>query len=484
MTLGRVAGGLGSAATLRRRPGTRPRDQRPAPIGADPLQQRRRRDAIFDQAGTQAPVERRRERQLVAGIDLELVGQRGRSVRGGRVAAQELVDGRQLAADPRGLAPRRLGRPLGRVQRDAGLLDAVFGLRPHTRRALDHRGSRLGLGVRRLQLLLELEQLPGELDLGVARQRRERGLELGDSRLGGRIGAVGLVLRVQRREPIAVARQSRVDHADGGADRVGPVGHAVARRLRGEAATRQLLALRAASCERLLGLLAAACDRAELALDRLALLSRLLGRRLRRLHREPLGSQLIAGQLPTRLERLALEAGMQLGGLGLALERPQPRARLALDVERPVEVGLRALELELRSAAALAVLAESCRLLDQQPAIARLGGHDRLDPALRDDRVHLLAKARVRQHLDHVDEPAAGAREPVLALPCPIQPALDRDLGSARGQACRRSRRAPARPRLPWPPGVPVSPRRSRPASIDPGSRPATARRAPTAPRR
>ena len=119
---------------------------------------------------------------------------------------------------------------------------------------------------------------------------------------------------------------------------------------------------------------------------------------------------------------------MQLGGLGLALERAQARARLALDVERAVEVLLRALELELRAAAALAVLAEAGGLLDQQPPVARLGGDDRLDAALGDDGVHLLAEAGVGQHLEHVDEPAARAVEPVLALAVAIEAAQDRDL--------------------------------------------------------
>ena len=45
-------------------------------------------------------------------------------------------------------------------------------------------------------------------------------------------------------------------------------------------------------------------------------------------------------ELEARLERLALEPLVQLGGLGLALQRPQPRARLALHVERAVEVVL------------------------------------------------------------------------------------------------------------------------------------------------
>ena len=136
----------------------------------------------------------------------------------------------------------------------------------------------------------------------------------------------------------------------------------------------------------------------------------------------------VAHELPARLDRLALEALVQLGGLRLALERPQPRARLALDVERAIEVVLRALELELRAPAALAVLAEPGGLLDEQPALARLGGHDRLDAALRDDRVHLLAEAGVGEDLEHVDEPAARAVEAVLALAVAVEAAHDRDL--------------------------------------------------------
>ena len=80
----------------------------------------------------------------------------------------------------------------------------------------------------------------------------------------------------------------------------------------------------------------------------------------------------VARQLPAGLQGLALQALMQLGGLRLALERPQARARLAFDVERAIEVVLRALELELRTAAALAVLAQPGGLLDQQAAVARL----------------------------------------------------------------------------------------------------------------
>jgi hypothetical protein len=73
---------------------------------------------------------------------------------------------------------------------------------------------------------------------------------------------------------------------------------------------------------------------------------------------------------------------VQLGGLGLALERPQPRPGLAFNVEGAIEVVLGAGQLELGAAAALAVLAQAGGLLDEQAAIARLGGDQRLDTAL------------------------------------------------------------------------------------------------------
>ena len=144
------------------------------------------------------------------------------------------------------------------------------------------------------------------------------------------------------------------------------------------------------------------------------------------------------------------------------------RARLALDVERAVEVLLRALELQLRAAAALAVLAEPGRLLDQQPPVARLGGHDRVHAALRDDRVGLLAEARVGEHLDHVGQPAAGAVEPVAALAVAVQPAHDRDLAQRQVDARRRSCRARSPPRPRCAAARPGRRRRSRPASTAP----------------
>ena len=119
---------------------------------------------------------------------------------------------------------------------------------------------------------------------------------------------------------------------------------------------------------------------------------------------------------------------MELRGFGLALEGAQAGARLALDVEGAVEVLLGALQLQLGAAAALAVLAKTRGLLDQEAPVAGLGEHDRLHAALRDDRVGLLAEARVGEHLDHVAEAAAGAVEAVLTLAGAVQATQDRDL--------------------------------------------------------
>ncbi|MEA2389478.1 MAG: chromosome segregation protein, partial [Thermoleophilaceae bacterium] len=97
--------------------------------------------------------------------------------------------------------------------------------------------------------------------------------------------------------------------------------------------------------------------------------------------------------------------------LGLALERAQPAAGLALDVECAVQVVLRSLELFLGAVATLSVLPESRRLLDQEPAVARLGVDDLLDPALADDRVHLATEVGVRERLEEAERLLAAIAE-------------------------------------------------------------------------
>src|SRR5205085_4385301 len=120
-----------------------------------------------------------------------------------------------------------------------------------------------------------------------------------------------------------------------------------ARRSRRKAASRKLLALRAACRECLLGGLATRCDRPQILLDALAAGTRLRCVRLGVLEHCELLAERVARELPPHLERLALESSVQLAGLGLPLERPQAAARLPLDVEGAVKVVLRARELEL-----------------------------------------------------------------------------------------------------------------------------------------
>ena len=284
-------------------------------------------------------------------------------------------------------------------------------------------------------------------------------------------------------EALAVAAEAALEVTCRGADRVGAVRDAIAGGLGHEAASRQLLAMGAPLRQGLLGGLATAGDGRQLTLDLLALRARLGGGFLCGGELGLVAAQVIAGELPPSLERLALDSRMQLGGFGLALERAQARAGLALHVERSIEVVLGARELQLRPAPALAVLAESGGLLDQHPAVARLGGHDRLDPALGDDGVHLLAESGVRQHLDHVDQPAASAGEPVLALAVAIEPAHDRDLGRAKPELPLAvvEDEFDLGAAAPWRPG---SRRRSHPASTARGRRAETVPRAPTARRR
>ena len=148
-----------------------------------------------------------------------------------------------------------------------------------------------------------------------------------------------------------------------------------------------------------------------------------------------------ASRRAAQLRRLALEPGVDVGGLRLALQRAQRLARLALDVERPVEVVLGALELQLGAATALAVLAEPGRLLDQQAPVARLREDDLLDSALADHRVHLAAEVGVGRGLDHVDEPARARRS---ADTRPRRPALEppRDRKSRKSSAASSARSA------------------------------------------
>ncbi len=198
------------------------------------------------------------------------------------------------------------------------------------------------------------------------------------------------------------------------------------------------LALPALVGERALGLLAPGGDRGEQPLGLVALGAGGEGTRLRLGERGPCRARSVGRQRHAGLERLALDPLVQLGGLSLALQRAQPRARLALHVQRSRQVLLGPLQLQLGAAAALAVLPEPRRLLDHQAPLPWPREDDLLDLALGDDGMHLLAETGVREHLEHVHEPAARTVEPVLALAVTPELADDRDLGEVGGQRAVR----------------------------------------------
>ena len=111
------------------RPGARAAgDERAPAVAAGAVEQAARSGQVVDDRGAQPPAERGGERELVAGLDLELVGQRRAPARRAGVAAQERVDRGELAADARRLAARPLGRRLGGPAGAAGDLARLVGL--------------------------------------------------------------------------------------------------------------------------------------------------------------------------------------------------------------------------------------------------------------------------------------------------------------------------------------------------------------------
>ena len=87
-------------------------DQRPAAIGARAIEQRTRGAPVLEHRGAEPAVEGGGDRELVTGVDLELVRQNSGAAGRGGLAAQELIDGRELPANSRRLAAGDLDGPL------------------------------------------------------------------------------------------------------------------------------------------------------------------------------------------------------------------------------------------------------------------------------------------------------------------------------------------------------------------------------------
>ena len=102
-----------------------PAHEHASPVVARAVEQLRGFGAALCDRRGQAAVERRRQRQLAAGLDLERVGQAAAARRGARVRAQELVHRRQLGSHARGLAARGLDGPVGLAGSGPGRLGAL-----------------------------------------------------------------------------------------------------------------------------------------------------------------------------------------------------------------------------------------------------------------------------------------------------------------------------------------------------------------------
>ena len=254
-------------------------DQRPRALVAGALDDGVGLRAIADHRGGEPAAERRGERQLVAVGHGERALQRAGGGGGRRMAAQELVDGRELRTDRRRLAPRALDGAFGLAQPVASLGDGRLGLRALLASLLAHerpRGEQLGgLAPLRGQLL----ELAGELVLAALLEQRQLGLELLEAHAAGALLGAGLV--TQRGQLDLAPLRPRRDGRRQRACLLETHRHAVAHRARGEHAPGDRVMALAALRQRLLGLLPPGRDELHLTLDQLARIAHSRGARSR-----------------------------------------------------------------------------------------------------------------------------------------------------------------------------------------------------------
>ena len=434
---------------------------------------------VAHQARVEAPPKRRRERQLVAWLDLKRVAERPRPPAPGtvstRVAAQELVGRGQLRADLRRLAPRRLG-VISSLRKSARASSATH--RPDARLARAVCASALKLVTRVARLLaLALETFDLALQLALAfavdlasaclqrahtiharlllrqlavlaaslagplLERAE--LDLDATRaLGERGGGGGRLLAAHLQ---ALARRARLIYPLG--ERVVALG-ALGQRTLGRPRRSTTARRRDSICSRAA---LAACTPSSASTSCTSpgpTASRASSKRAcsiwcsKRSCNSAASAWRLSGRRRVRASRSTSSALSRFSCVRSSFSCARRRRLRCLP--RPAASSIK------------------------QAPVARLGGHDRLDPPLGDDRVGLLAEAGVGEHLDHVDEASASAVEPILAVARAIEPAHDRDLRRAADRPCHRSCRARSRPPRRCAPARHGRRRRSRPASTGP----------------
>ena len=240
------------------------------------------------------------------------------------MGTEKLVDCGQLAANAGGFPSRRLDGPLGAAQLVANGVDRRIGGFASRAAGFESPRPRFQFRGGKHSTRLELREISLELRAAVLLERRQRRLERGHAGDGLEVRRVSPRLGCERPKRLASSRQTGLGGEDPGAHRLGPVCDPLARATGGEATTRELLSLSAALRERLLGRFAASCDAQELALDLHPLTAGAGRARLRLRHPVALRADVVSRQLPSRLQRLTLEPGVELGGLSLALEGTKP----------------------------------------------------------------------------------------------------------------------------------------------------------------
>ena len=145
-------------------------------------------------------------------------------------------------------------------------------------------------------------------------------------------------------------------------------------------------------------------------------------------HRRHL-DEVVGEQAQPGVARVGLDDGRAAGRLGLPAQRAELAADLPGEVLDPGEVGVHRLELAQRPLLAAAVLEDTGGLLDEAAALLRGGAQHGVELPLPDDDVHLAAQPGVGEQLLHVEEPAGGAVDGVLAAPAAEHRAGDRHLG-------------------------------------------------------
>ena len=404
-------------------------DDRAAAV-AQPVEQRLALAEAGHDARPQPRPERGRHRELEARIDLELRRERARVVRRRRRAAQEVVDGGELGA-----RLRRRGARADSARRSASRWaarassTACSAWTTALRGAAPARPRRRRAGARPRPAPARARRAPPRAGCRARSRASRSSASSAAMRSSAPVSGLALGARLDLGGVALVARGVVGGGPGGLARALGPQRDAVGRGASGEQAAREPLARARVLGERLLGGLAALRDLGEQALGLVALAARAAAaarsasaRSARAARRSSAASSRPASS-DWRSSRWCSSAASAWRFSG----RSRERASRSTSSER-ARLSSRALELELCAPAPLAVLAEPGRLLDQEPPVARLRVDDRLDAALRDDRVHLLAEAGVREHLDHVHEPAAGAVQAVLALAVAGELAHDRDL--------------------------------------------------------